>query len=166
MRTFTLAPVLRPPATGQVSTGVTGRRHDAPRWTPGRKPAVVRDEQVSAGRTGARELDRVWRADTPVGANPGIGARGILPERQDDRRRRDGTPVAGGKVLVPRLEGLDQNLADRQRRGVELVAPFQHSLAQRDDAIGVLAASFEQIDEEVGIPKDAAHSQLERKRPT
>src|SRR6266571_4620538 len=127
---------------------------------------IVGDKEVDANQRRAGELNGIRRPDAAVASNLRVSAGGLAIECNEARRLGEDVLVSLPQALIALLSRLHEYLAQRQRRGAELIGPLEHSLPERGHAIRQRAGVLQEIDEEVGVPEDPAHCHPSRRRRT
>src|SRR6266852_5178153 len=74
--------------------------------------------------------------------------------------------ILAAQLKIPQFGRLYKQLPYRQRGGEQLVAALRHLLFEDYNLIGKWPEIFEEINIQIGVPKDAAHSQPSRSRLT
>jgi len=88
---------------------------------------IVGNEEVNPGCRGTCQLDCVGSAKRSLTSEPSIDSRRFGVEGEHQRRCRNGFLVFSAEFLIPTLDRFNENLAERQRRGQQLIATRQHS---------------------------------------
>jgi len=127
---------------------------------------IVGDEEVDSGGCGAGQLNRIRGSKRAVRTQRCVDSCRLHVEGKHDRGCGDSFLVFPGKFLIPPLEGLDEDLAQSECGGQQLIASLEHRPSQIPHALGEHASPFKQVYEQVGVPEDAAHSQPLRSRRT
>src|SRR6266849_3918430 len=74
--------------------------------------------------------------------------------------------ILAAQLKIPQFGRLYKQLPYRQRGGEQLVAALRHLLFEDYNLIGKWPEIFEEINIQICVPKDAAHSQPSRRRLT
>ena len=83
---------------------------------------IVGDEEVDSGCRSTCQLEGVRGAKRSLTTEPSVDSCGFGVKGKHQRCRRDGFLVLSAKFLVPTLGRFNENLAERQRGGQELIA--------------------------------------------
>src|ERR1700691_3237157 len=91
-------------------------------------------------------------------ADKSVSLRGIQVERRNSELgTREECPVSIRKHVIADRKGFHQDFADRNNAGEEPIVSLQHSAAQIFYYGAERRTAFQQINEEVRVPKDVRH---------
>lgn len=126
------------------------------------EPRVIGDEHVAFRDGGTGELDRIGRLDGRVYTDRREHPRRVEIERNQRRSLSDGLFVLSAQIAAPDACRADENFANGEARGEELIPAAIHRVANFGDALGRVARSLEQVNVEIRVPENAAHSHPSR----
>src|ERR1700720_638087 len=130
------------------------------------EPIVVGDEQIHACAGGAGQLNCVGGLQRSLRSQGGVELGCFHLERDQGCYRRNCALILLATRCVLALNGFYQDFAQREGRSQQLIAAVEHLGAKLADGLGEGTVVLEEIDEEVGVPKNATHSQPSRNRRT
>src|ERR1700723_135522 len=92
-------------------------------------------------------------------ANKSVSLRGIQVERRNSELgTREECPVSIRKHVIASRKRFHQDFADRHSAGEEPIVSLKHSTAQIFHHGTERCIAFQQINEEVRVPKDVRHA--------